>query len=760
VADIEKFAESRPRMSLRTDVRIKKEVKVVSDFSETFQAKVEQVQGELKPLNRERHEATVEATKTASSFTSISKFLTNQHKLDIQYIGSNANFEDTKAPTYKPASQIRELLPKIQVAAEYASSALLKRKTRTFDKDGEIVEQTEDSDKTGFLSAKGETYLLNATLFPRLTSHNPIERDDKGNYERFQNSEQFKSENAPLASSLRYLDKFKPETSAQMTQVLQKVLDRNKKYNVQFEDQFMANNVEKTEVNIGFDDIFRTPEIYKNLTEQERFMVVFSAFDNVMRFHKSFSDIYGVGPKATLGGDAKAKVDIKAESQKSLDRAKKWFTHMKENVEDPTMLLAVGLTEKISGTISRQINWGDMNISAKESKEFDDPRVLMVDGYFNYFEKEYAKEFKSAKTITFDDILSDNERLSKQIWSALGARGYIDETGKISNSFDVDNPSFKLNLGLDPAEEERVQAKLRGKFLGDFSFEGSDIAVVNESEKQSQKVKNHKSGKYEDLGTILTGIGKGKDWKDKINSSLSSYDTLLGIYRNVTGAKDNVMTTDVQGVVTEGGGFKVKISEDGKWNQKQPSDGVTPSSWQTVSGQPLEIEFKTKNDAQKFADKLLYSIQLMAPIVGMFAPTKAPVLMDNPDKTGTLVISRRVDYDHEIFEKPQKTLKGSIEEIMVQEGFGKISINKLQYRQFQDKVAKWEEKEEQHYADEFERVSKENEILSNEKNEQRRIDQEVQKRRQEERAQAVKQENEAAARNNASKGQDKKDDKE
>ncbi len=756
MGEIEKFSDPKPRIALRTDVRFKKEVKVVSDFSSTISDKLDQVQGSLKALTREQHDATVSATKTASSFASISKFLTNQHKLDIQYIGSVANYEDPKSPTYKTTAQIRDLLPKTQVAAEYASAAQIKRKTRTLDKDGNSSALESDEDRTGFEAGKGETYLLNATLFPRLTSNNPIEKGDKYNYDRFKDSAQYQDQNSALASPLRYLDQFKPGTGAQMNQVIEKVLERNKKYSVQFEDQFTSNDIDTTEVNLGFDDIFRTPEIYNKLTDQEKFMVVMSAFDNVMRFHKAFTDIYGTGPKAALSGDTKEKVDTKAEIKKATEKAKAWFTHMKENVDDPTMLLGVGLTEKISGTISQQVNWGAMEISSKDAKQYTDPRVLMVEGYFNYFEQEYAKEFKSSKTITLDDILSDNDRVSKQIWAGLVNRGYIEEGGKISNSFNMDNPNFKLELGIDEAEEGRVQEKMRGKFLGEFSFEGADTELVNESEKQSQKIKNHKTGAYEDLGTILSGIGKGQSWEDKTTNTSSTYDSLLGMYRNMTGAKDNVMSTEVQGVATETGGFKVLVSQDGQWDQRQANNGISEAQWQKVSGRPLEIEFQSKADAQKFTDKLLANIQLLSPVLGMFAPTKTPVLMDNLEKPGTLKLVRRIDYDNEIYEKPQKIVKGGVEEIMVQEGFSKISINKAQYRQFLDKITQWQEKEEEHYAEEFERVYKESEVLANERGEQKRVDQDIQKRLQEERAEAKKQENEAAARRQAETNQNQK----
>jgi hypothetical protein len=746
MAEVEKFTDPKPKLALRTDVRFKKKIGIVSDFSTTMNEKLTEVQTtsyKSKVATPQQNEAMVKAAKNLSAFTSITKFLTGEHKIDIQYLGSSANFENVTASTYKTSAQLKALLPQNKVAGEYASATQIKRKTRILDKDGNSVEFTEDEDRVGFRSAVGETYLHNATLFPRLTTHNPIERDDTKNFEKFAKGSQYQAENAPLASTLKYLTQYQADMGQKMNTVLEGIIAKNSKYTTQIDDQFTINDFDKAEITIGFDDILRTPEIYKSLNPQDRFMVVLSAFDNVMRFQKAFSDIYGTGPQVSLNADPKATINSDEESKKSMAKAEKWLKEVQSNIDDPTMLLAVGLTDKLSGTISQQTNWGELPITKAEIAQHNDPRNLLVNGFFDYFNQEFMPDFKSQKKLTLDTIMSDNDILSNQIWSRLSSKGYIDEHGTISNQFNMVDPTFKLDLGLNPEAEDRVQQIMRKTVLGEFSFEGNDVSGTDKLPRQNLAVKNHATGKYEDLDTILSAIGKGDTWESKLESTLGSYDSLLEVYRNVVGAtQNNTMTTQVKTTPTEGEKVKVTLSQDGKWSEKNTQDAISAGGkvWKSTEGQPLEIEFATSADAQRFADQLLHIIQLTSPVLGMFAPQKTPVLMEDPDNQNQLILIRRLDYDNKIYEKPQKLVSGVIESLLVKSGFEKILTNKDNLRKFKEKLNKWEENEEIHLDEEVDRVKTELQQEANARSETKRTEQRIQQMLQAQRAEQRKME--------------------
>lgn len=702
--EIAKFEEPKPRVPLRTDVRIRKEFSIGEgeggEFGEKINNTIRNVEKNgSTTVNQTYDQQTQEARQKAithlSGLTSGAKFVSTEQKINLQFTGDNLNFEAVKNANYTSKEKLIGMVnAKEQIAAQSASISNSTRKA----KKSTLEEKDFRSDfADDELEGENYTYFLDGNLYAGLDSNNPVHVQDTEDYNAFLKHKAYQDLNKTISTTLSHLETLDKDLSAKVQKTLVDIKTKHRDMAV-----VIANNYEKVDmaneiINIGFDDVFRTPEIYREMSASDQFNTMIAAYENVLRFERSFGMIYGQNTIGTTEKD-------------TYNAAKSFIDEMTKLLPDSSLLFSAAIVGNMSTTFTEKMNLRNMEVSDFEAKEFTDPRDRFTTGFLNHIDKEFMANFKTDQKIEFSQLGADDERVNQEIWSKMITNGYINSEGNISARIDFDDPNLSFDFGIDPSIEASALNTLRQKYYGPFSFDAMDFSTVNDQQKRNIKIFDQSSENYVRIDELVSKINSGENWLEKVDQLGGLNDTLIDMYAHMTGLSETGKgNTTIQGRTTADGKYAVSVSEQGSWQEKvvrMDENGKEITEWMVKEGDPLTIKFKSKEDAQAFADKIYQLIQLGAPLVGIFGEYGHSAIVESTDATadGEISIIKRLAYDDDRYTKSHDYVVNTLELDMAKDSMEKTVINMIGMKDFNRKQDDYSEKEEEHYWNERVRI--------------------------------------------------------
>lgn len=674
--------------------------------------------------------------KELSGMSSGLKFISRQQKINLELVGERSNFERIDDPAYLSKQKLSDELPKQKLAFE--SAALAKKQ-----KDKKIEKNAADTQKDESIEGEGNTYLHNLSLYQRLDNRNPIKTGDTTNYEAFKKNKALQPINSQFISSLQSIAKFDPKLWDTMNTTMADITKKNKKFNKEnITDPYYADSVDKQDMYLDYNGIITNPEVYRKLDIKESFFTIMSAFEDKSRFNAIYANMYGSGPKPT--GFSSQNRPEKTIAQYKIDataQAQSWWDKIGSKIKDVPILLVQELIPEIKNSLTTATDWskvGEAGDSTSKNllKNQGDPRTILVNGYHDYLNQTYLTQFTSKKQLSKADFNLDSVDVVNKVLTKLIEKGFITEEGEITAHFKMEDPAFDLGLGLGPDKEAFIQKTIREKHLGKFSFEVQDFDESKELGRRNITIFNDTTQTYESLGDITAKINTGKTWKEKIQNTRSAYESLLHIYTTMVGMsteKDSNGNANFTANGEKAGG--VSISNKASWQEWNPEDHKVQvkgkdewvGAWETVTGEPLKLNFENKVTAQKFTDDILGLSQLLAPVLGMFGSDKLPVITNNglsedhinilgkKDAKFRYSITQLNDYNDPVFADAQKLIKDKSTNAIGHNIFEKSQINKMISTQHNKNVKAYETNKEEFENDEIDRIKLSNQIESDEK---------------------------------------------
>lgn len=772
IPEFERFSEPRPpAFPFRVDVRPDKKWDLTPSFGKQLADKLEEQEGSSSgtqsQADHEAKQAEIKATKEMALLASGLKFLSNTHKINIEYTGSRFNHERVKETDYVGKNQLLKMLPEnINLSQQQA------------------------------MAGEGNSFFHNINIYQALGLKNPFKKQDKKNYDIFEEDPHFDIMGDRFLSPLESLKQVDQHIWTKMNDTLNSVTERYSDYSLKnVSDPYYGNDIDSFNMYMDYFDIVSRPEIYDTLSDDEVFYVLLSAFEDLTRFNKMFTGIYGdsipsQNPKTlsdvinlpsvtSKGKNSNTKISdtlndtdavtgeggtpetaqtsdvpILTEDdaqfiEDTLDndenvvelieeydltpadlvlaKAAAWWETTGSKLENATQLMSAGLIPTLAETFTQMTDWGTIgeNSDGDTKKIFDRARQQLVSGYFRYIEDNVLPELIGQPFVKPQNLVLDNTQRAEGIWSILVSKGYINSDGTIAGQFKPNDPGFKFDLDLEASEENRIFDELRRVWLGELDPENQDHTLVNGYKRKNIQFVDQE-GNARAMKDILALIDKGDTADEKLENTKSAYHFLLDLYQKMTGLESG-----------EGGQGKVIINhvEDGvelvidapvQWEEWNPNHTVTDKNgkqsvvggWETRTEESITLRFETEQEAQRFADRILMLTQTVTPVLGLFSKEDLFVLNGNVASTQhadmitenhaeyKMSINTFYDYNSEVLKPAHDYVVRETSVAIGKKIFEKNQINKMVYNRHREKMDEYWEKKEEHEREEIERIKK------------------------------------------------------
>lgn len=148
--------------------------------------------------------------------------------------------------------------------------------------------------------AKGFTYAHNVNIFRGISSDNPFKKQDKENYDTFENDRYYRLLKDGLMSPLRDLGK-------DLWDEAQKIIDRIQDRSVKIEnipDPFIGNNINTYTIESNYNAILMDKEQWKDWDQNTFFHFILKRWSDIKNYNKTFRSIAGKANQHQQQGNA------------------------------------------------------------------------------------------------------------------------------------------------------------------------------------------------------------------------------------------------------------------------------------------------------------------------------------------------------------------------------------------------------------------------------------------------------------------------
>jgi hypothetical protein len=786
-SDIQPFNESRPSpFPLQVDLRPGKtwfvnddedlsEISkqgfdsVLNDANVLTQAQLDQAKSidDKRKTESQKLEANAQAARQMEGiYEGIGSFLPNEILAKMEQSKAKWNFENIKSKnyTYLP-DQLKNPFYKVDPKVE-----------------ADIFNQ-------GFIKSMknmglGNTMPHNATLLYGIGT-NPFKKDDP-NYELFENSPLFRDLHTQSLSPRRVVQNIDPkfwQNTSDMVKAIQDYPFVEDHHNGasglhnpdgkaaldwdNVSDPFSDRTGKTFDIKANYNTLLSS-QVWRTWDNTRKFAFINRAWESKTRFFGVLRSIMG---KASELVDSSTPTDGTSSTNPGAlktaeQRINAWWD-AKGSKMDEIMMFGFGLLSSATPYAAEMMDWGNWGEDAQNGNKTSGFREEMVNGYLKDASDSFIHTYFKTKTgLTSADLKADSETQAKGIWNRLLTYGYIDGEGRVLSKFDISNPDTPLDLGLSESQTDAIRTTLRERAIGQFSLEVQDKTLVGDKKRHNIQIKGE-DGEYRTLSNVIDLINKGDTSYERIQNARLAYDQLFNILTTMNGLKNSDGAGTPQ-VTKVGDKFEITLAEDGKWEEWQQT-GKTGGKWGTVEGQPVTLQFDSMEDVQAFQDSIQSVTSILEPILGMFGPEKKEgqskalqTLVDNSVETtdNTPILPGTPQYRMSIdtvFSKEFLQSDGA-KDLLTKIGqkstyalaikmFARGQINNMKVDEHKKELEEYDQREEDYYEQEIQRVQREVRV----ENERKAEEAAAERRRQDEKK---AQEAADAAKANASKPQD------
>lgn len=408
------------------------------------------------------------------------------------------------------------------------------------------------------------------------------------------------------------------------------------------EDPFTDSGTDQFDIHANFSGILES-NIWQSWKEPTTFRFVNRLWEASTRVDDVLREIFGNATdmpsskyeKSLIDKTDKASIEaMQTMRQRVIGRVTQWWDHVGQHL-DLTTLLPFGLLSALAPLMATTKDLGNFTDSTSLSTEGDTLgfKDKIISDYLTELKRDYlTKRFKSKKQLDPDQFSQLSPTQLKGLMKSLDNGKQLDALGRVGEGFDANQVDIK-GLGLPNDVAEDIQNTLKEYQIGTFSLEVQDQTRINGRRRTDIKIQAA-DGTFVTLPALLNLLATGDTPKAQIENAQMVYNTVLGLYKELSGLSTRSHTDGTIVASSKTGEIKRNVANMATW---QEWDGDT-LSWKPNRG-PLSITFSRAADANQFGDQLRILVALLEPIVGLFGQrfteNGQPTFVQLVDNSGT-----------------------------------------------------------------------------------------------------------------------------
>lgn len=497
-------------------------------------------------------------------------------------------------------------------------------------------------------------------------------------------------------------------------------------------------------------------KMWRLFDEEQSFYMVNSLWEDLSRFTSTITAMVGrssaINELVTSNADSQteknalekraSEIEVALETTDETETAEQKLLRqealIKQHIEDWWAKVEPGVDEVTALTIGMAISSVSAILDLADFTEKDNVTVnsadakskqtgfqeKMINDYFSYLNKTVMDEFLGTGKLKQEQFGTTGN--AKTQWNLLIKSGYIDRNGNILKPIEPNDSKIQVG-GLTEAESLQFSNILNQAASGTYSLETTDKTEVNGKTRQNFQLKCA-DGQVRSMSDIISLIGSGSDYKEKLTNTDQAYQTLMQMVTSMTAITDSAenSTGELPLEKLSNGQYQLTVYPNAEWQEYSPlietTDGtrVVTDNWQHASG-PLTMTFDTKEEATAFCNSIRGLVSIMEPVLGLFLQKNASmtVLKDNTGSIDSIDFieegmdgyrmwtDQRLNSDFfktAFWEEASADITKRVVKKVANNINNKMQINRLSSMKHNKEVEEYKEKEEEFNESEYDRV--------------------------------------------------------